>query len=245
MNAQWQRDEQVMFDDCVFANADIEDELRDYLSPATTDNLLLWGLPGTGKSTVTKAIAYERYGTVELTENGVEILNCKDKEQAKKLKSDWLKNWYNFAHFYSNCPVLILDEIDELTDGQQRELTAFVDFSNGGSLRSMVLATTNVDLRNTNLRKKSFSDALLSRFNTRLEMRQQSPEGLLRLAQKKLSNAGVIRSDNDVLVALTQHCDATSQTLDIRTAQTFVNKLIRRSQAAKKPPKAKPNLKLV
>lgn len=245
MNAQWQRDEQVMFEDCVFADAYVEEELRDYLSPATTDNLLLWGLPGTGKSTVAKAIAYERYGTVELKENGVELLNCKDKEQAKKLKSDWLRNWYNFAHWNSNCPVLILDEIDELSDAQQRELTAFIDFSNSGSLRSMVLATTNIDLRNTNLRKKSFSDALLSRFNAKLELRQQAPESLLQLAQRKFLNAGIIRSDNDVLMALTKQCDATSQTLDIRTVQSFVNKSIRRSKTSKKPPSAKPDLKLV
>ena len=245
MTKQWQRDEHVMFDECIFADDFVEQDVRDFLSPATTDNLLLWGLPGTGKSTVVKAIAYGRYGATDLQEQGVVVLNCKDKEQAKRLNSKWLSNSFNFAIHNSDCPILIIDELDELTDAQQRELTAFIDFSTKGQLRSMVLATTNVDLHDRAAKEKAFSGALLSRFNTKLEMRQQPPERFLPLAQKKLAAAGVARADAALLDVLTKHCDPTSTTIDIRTVQTVVNKLIRRSTELPKKPPTKPKLRVV
>ncbi len=245
MTKQWQRDEHVMLDECVFADDFVEQDVRDFLSPATTDNLLLWGLPGTGKSTTVKAIAYGRYGTTDLQEQGVVMLNCKDKEQAKRLNSRWLKSSFNFAVHNSDCPILIIDELDELTDAQQRELTAFIDFSALGQLRSMVLATTNVNLHDRTAREKAFSDALLSRFNARLEIRQQPPERFLPLAQKKLAAAGVVRADASLLDVLIKHCDPTSTTIDIRTVQSVVNRLIRRSAEPPDNLPTKPNLRVV
>jgi replication-associated recombination protein RarA len=245
MTKQWQRDEHVMLDECVFADDYVAEDVRDFLSPANTDNLLLWGLPGTGKSTVIKAIAYGRYGTTKLQELGVTVINCKDKEQAKQLNSKHLRGCYNFAILNSVCPMLLIDEIDELTDFQQRELTAFIDFSTTGQLRSMVLATTNVDLRDRTARDKAFSGALLSRFNTKLELRQQPPARFLPLAQRKLSAANVSFEENALLDVLTKHCEPTSTTIDIRTVQTVVNKLIRRSTERFKEPPPKPSLRLV
>lgn len=245
MTKLWLRDEHVMIDECIFADDYIEGDVRDFLTPACTDNLLLWGLPGTGKSAVVKAIAYGRYGTTELQEQGVVALNCKDKEQAKQLNSKYLRGCYNFAIHNSNCPILIIDELDELTDAQQRELTAFIDFSSSGKLRSMVLATTNVDLRDRTASAKAFSPALLSRFNTRLEMRQQLPADLLPLAQRKLQAANVSFDEAGLLNVLTRHCDLTSTTIDIRTVQTVVNKLILRSTKTSNQPPTKPSLRLV
>ena len=230
MIQQWARDEHIMFDDCVFADDYVADDVRDFLSPANTDNLLLWGQPGTAKSTTIKAIAFERYRTVQLEEHGVLVLNCKDKEQAKRLNSKYLRNRFNFALCNSDCPILILDELDELTEAQQRELTAFIDFSSSGQFRTMVLATTNVNLRDKRAREKAFSAALLSRFNTKLEMRQQPPERFLPLAQKKLAAANVPIEDRALIDVLKKHCDPTSTAIDIRTVQTIVNKLIRKSQ---------------
>ncbi|MCA0045113.1 ATP-binding protein [Celeribacter litoreus] len=245
MTKQWECDEQVLFDECVFADNYVEQEVRDFLSPDTTDNLLLWGLPGTGKSTVVKAIAFERYGTTDLQEHGVTVFNCKDKEQAKRFNSKFLRNSLDFACLHSDCPLYIIDELDELSDAQQRELTAFIDFSNSGQLRSMVLATTNVDLHDQTAREKAFSSALLSRFNTKLEMRQQPPNRLLALAQKMLHRAGVAYEDEALLEVLNMHCDLTSKTLDIRTVQTVVNKLIRRRKVPSENPPPKPSLRLV
>lgn len=245
MTKLWLRDEHVMLEECVFADKYVEEEVRDFLSPACTDNLLLWGLPGTGKSAVVKAIAYGRYSTIKLQEMGAVVLNCKDKEQAKRLNSKYLKGCYNFAILNSDCPILIIDEIDELTDAQQRELTAFIDFSSSGDLRSMVLATTNVDLRDRTASAKAFSAALLSRFNTKLEMRQQQPARFLPLAQRKLSAAQISIDDKALLDVLTQRCDVTSTTIDIRTVQTVVNKLIRQSAKRSNQPPPKPSLRLV
>lgn len=245
MAMQWQRDEHVMLGECFFADDYVAEEVRDFISPANTDNLLLWGLPGTGKSTVVKAIAFGRYEATDLEELGVTILNCKDKEQAKRLNSKSLKSRFNFAFLNSDCPILIIDELDELTDAQQRELTAFIDFSSSGKLRSMVLATTNVDLRDRKASAKAFSAALLSRFNTKLEMRQLKPARFLPLAQRKLSAAGVSFDETALLDVLTQHCDSTSTTIDFRTVQTVINKLIRRSAQPPKKPPSKPSLQLV
>lgn len=245
MTKLWLRDEHVMIDECIFADAYVEEDVRDFLSPTCTDNLLLWGLPGTGKSAVVKAIAYERYGTTELQEEGVVVLNCKDKEQAKKLNSKYLRGCYSFAIHNSNCPILIIDELDELTDAQQRELTAFIDFSSSGKLRSMVLATTNVDLRDSTASAKVFSPALLSRLNTRLEMRQQLPADLLPLAQRKLQAANVSCDDAGLLNVLAMHCDPTSKTIDLRTVQTVVNTLIRRSTTTANQLPSKSSLRLV
>jgi len=245
MTELWLRDEHVMFEECVFADDYVEEEVRDFLSPACTDNLLLWGLPGTGKSAIVKAIAYGRYGTTEVEELGAIVLNCKDKEQAKQLNSKYLKGCYNFAIHNSDCPILIIDELDELTDTQQRELTAFIDFSSSGERRSMVLATTNVDLRDRTASAKAFSAALLSRLNTKLEMQQQPPSRILPLAQRKLNAAQVSIEDSALLDVLTKHCAQTSTTIDIRTVQTVVNKLIRQSARTSIQPPHKPSLRLV
>ena len=245
MTKLWLRDEHVMINECIFADDYVKEDVWDFLSPACTDNLLLWGLPGTGKSAVVKAIAYERYGTTELQEEGVVVLNCKDKEQAKKLNSKYLRGCYSFAIHNSNCPILIIDELDELTDAQQRELTAFIDFSSSGKLRSMVLATTNVDLRDSTASAKAFSPALLSRLNTRLEMRQQLPADVLPLARRKLQAANVSFDDAGLLNVLTAHCDPTSKTIDLRTVQTVVNKLIRRSTTTANHLPSKSSLRLV
>lgn len=245
MTKYWLRDEHVILDECIFADDYVEEEVGDFSSPPCTDNLLLWGLPGTGKSAVVKAIAYERYGTTDLQKLGAIVLNCKDKEQAKQLNSKYLKGCYNFATLNFDCPILILDELDELTDTQQRELTAFIDFSSSGNLRSMVLATTNVDLWDRTASAKAFSAALLSRFNTKLEMRQQQPARFLPLAQRKLNAAQVSIDEKALLDVLTKHCAQTSTTIDIRTVQTVVNKLIRRSAKTSKKPPSKPSLQLV
>jgi uncharacterized protein YejL (UPF0352 family) len=140
---------------------------------------------------------------------------------------------------------LILDELDELTDAQQRALTAFINSSSLDDRRSMVLATTNVDLRDRTASAKAFSDALLSRFNTKLQMQQQLPADVLPLAQRKLQAANVLLDDAGLLNVLTRHCDPTSKTIDLRTVQTVVNKLIRRSTTTAKKPPSKPSLQLI
>ncbi|AGI74400.1 putative AAA-type ATPase [Octadecabacter arcticus 238] len=238
-----------MINECIFADAYVEEDVWDFLSPACTDNLLLWGLPGTGKSAVVKAIAYERYGTTDLQDENVVVLDCKDQEQAKQLNSKYLRGWYSWARLNSNCPILILDELDELTDAQQRALTAFINSSSLDDRRSMVLATTNVDLRDSlrdrTASAKAFSDALLSRFNTKLQMQQQLPADVLPLAQRKLQAANVLCDNAGLLDVLARHCDPTSKTIDLRTVQTVVNKLIRRSTTTAKKPPSKPSLQLI
>jgi hypothetical protein len=245
MTKLWLRDEHVMIDECIFADDYVEEDVWDFLSPACTDNLLLWGLPGTGKSAVVKAIAYERCGTTDLQDENVVVLDCKDQEQAKQLNSKYLKGCYNWAGHTSHCPIFILDELDELTDAQQRELTAFINFSSSGERRSMVLATTNVNLRDSTASAKAFSGALLSRFNTKLQMRQQLPADVLPLAQRKLQAANVLFDDAGLLDVLTAHCDPTAMTIDLRTVQTVVNKLILRSTTTPKQRPSKPGLQLI
>jgi endonuclease/exonuclease/phosphatase family metal-dependent hydrolase len=109
----------------------------------------------------------------------------------------------------------------------------------------MVLATTNVDLRDSRASAKAFSPALLSRLNTRLEMRQQLPADVLPLAQRKLQAANVSLDDAGLLNVLTAHCDLTATTIDIRTVQTVVNKLIRRSTTTANQRPSKSSLRLV
>ncbi|MCF2904637.1 ATP-binding protein [Octadecabacter sp. CECT 8868] len=242
MSDKWERDEAVSFQQCVFADKFTEDEARDFLSPANTDNLLLWGLPGTGKTTIAKAIAQGRCSTAALTEDGLIFLNCKDKEVAKKLNSKWLLGWYNLAHFYSNCPVLIIDELDELSGMQQRELTAFIDWSNSDGLRSMILATTNVKVSDRIATSKVFSPALVSRFNTQLEVRPQAPSNFVPLVQSKLACAGLHVGRDKVLELITAQLPIKTTTVDFRPIQTAVNKTIRN---ANPPPKTKPPLRLV
>ena len=245
MTKLWLRDEHVMINECIFADDYVKEDVWDFLSPACTDNLLLWGLPGTGKSAVVKAIAYERYGTTDLQDENVVVLDCKDQEQAKQLNSKYLRGWYSWARLNSNCPILILDELDELTDAQQRAFTAFINSSSSGERRSMVLATTNVNLRDSTASAKAFSGALLSRFNTKLQMRQQLPADVLPLVRRKLRAANVLFNNAGLLDVLARYCDPTSTTIDLRTVQTVVNKLIRRSTTTANHLPSKSSLRLV
>jgi hypothetical protein len=102
-----------------------------------------------------------------------------------------------------------------------------------------------VDLRDRTASTKAFSGALLSRFNTKLQMRQQQPADVLPLAQRKLQAANVLFDDAGLLDVLARYCDPTSTTIDLRTVQTVVNKLIRRSTTTPKQPPSKPGLQLI
>lgn len=245
MTKLWQRDEQIAFEDCVFADDHVAEDVRDFLSPACTDNLLLWGVPGTGKSAIVGALASARADGAALKDAGVGSLDCKNKKDAQRLNSNWLDGWFNYAHFQSQSPILILDELDELSDAQQRELTAFINRSNSGTLRSTIMATTNVDLHDRKQRSKNFSAALLSRFNTKLEIRPLPPSQLLPTAQRKLMRAGVILEDDVLLSVLEKNLQLDATRMDFRQVQTVVNKLIRRSNQTAGNRPTKPQLKLV
>jgi replication-associated recombination protein RarA len=245
MTKLWQRDEQVDFAACVFSDDHIADEMRDYINPACTDNLLLWGVPGTGKSVLVKAIASERIHGAAFEDGGVGFLDCKNKQDAQRLNGKWLDGWFNYAHLQTECPILILDELDELSEAQQRELTAFVNRSNQGKLKSMIMGTTNVNVFDKKQCSKSFSDALLSRMNGKFEIRRLFPEQLLPVAQVKLKRAGVSIEDKVLLDVFEKNLPMSAKRMDFREVQTVVNKLIRRSSQLPIDRPPKPKFKIV
>jgi replication-associated recombination protein RarA len=227
----WDAETIVAFDDLVFPNDVDEEDFRDFLDPEFYDNLLVYGPPGTGKSVLCSSIAAARSDSKtprDLRENIV-YFDCKDKEQNKKISGEVLYNELNYSLARGNGgAICFFDEIDELNDRQQAQLTAFINEANKFS-RVMILATTNVDLR---LKTTHPSPALVSRMSYKYFIPEQRAEDFADLVRKKFAQAGFDRSVDEVRDLLVANFG--SEKVNFRDVRPLVNKLIRRMNQSPK-----------
>ena len=228
MMVNWEAETLVRFADLLLPDAVDAYLMRDFCNPALKDTLLLYGPPGTGKSVLCAAIAAERTGSQSLTDLKRDLwhYDCKERQVREGITGDRLVNALSASRCYHDAgAIFIFDEIDELTDGQQKELTAFINFANKAT-GVTIFATTNVDLRKKAAAAKKLQPALLSRFSYRQFIGPQPAVNFLPVVQQKLTEAGVERSDAEVLAYLEGNFE--DELVDFRQLRPLLNQLLRR-----------------
>ena len=228
MMVNWEAETLVRFADLLLPE-DVDAYLmRDFCNPALKDTLLLYGPPGTGKSVLCAAIAAERTGAQSLADlmQNIWHYDCKERQVRDSITGERLSNALNASRCFNDAgAIFIFDEIDELTDGQQKELTAFINFANKAT-GVTIFATTNVDLRKKAAAAKKLQPALLSRFSYRQFIGPQPAVNFLPVVQQKLTEAGVERSDAEVLAYLEGNFE--DELVDFRQLRPLLNQLLRR-----------------
>ena len=228
MMVNWEAETLVRFADLLLPEAVDADLMRDFCDPAFKDTLLLYGPPGTGKSVLCAAIAAERTGSQSLTDLQRDLwhYDCKERQVRDGITGDRLLNALNASRcFHDAGAIFIFDEIDELTDGQQKELTAFINFANKAT-GVTIFATTNVDLREKAAAAKKLQPALVSRFSHQQLIGPQPAANFLPVVQRKLTEAGVLVRDAEVLAFIEGHFE--DELVDFRQLRPLINQLLRR-----------------
>ena len=228
MRLSWEAETLVHFANLVLPEAVDAELMRDFCDPAFKDTLLLYGPPGTGKSVLCAAIAAERTGAQSMADLKQDLwhYDCKERLVRAGITGDRLLGALNVScSCHDAGAIFIFDEIDELTDGQQKELTAFINLANRAS-GVTIFATTNVDLRDRAAATKKLHPALLSRFSYRSHIGPQPAANFLPVVQQKLAEAGVLRSDAQVREFLEGHFE--DELVDFRQLRPLINQLLRR-----------------
>lgn len=226
----WQAEAFVPFDELMLPKGVDAELMRDLTNPALKSSLLLYGPPGTGKSALCKAIAAERTGAKSLKEldDLTHIYDLKDRQVAKSISQELLMNVVSLGRLYEHGHIFIFDELDELTEGQMKELTAFINSYNRLSEHGVIFATTNVDVKDrTALRKMGVAGgALLDRFEYWERMDHQHLKDFLPLIHRKLMEHDIQQiSDDDILtLAAAQDLEPESR-VSIRQVRAFVLKI--------------------
>ena len=122
-----------VFEDLIFEEARVKQQLRYYASNKRHKNLLLYGPPGTAKTTACVVIANSRLP------KGSE---CLDILEASFVTNDFdaalsrVEAGFNAQKFLSRIehPVAVINEVDQLKVDQQQKLRAFVDKCRHGFL---------------------------------------------------------------------------------------------------------------
>ena len=122
-----------VFEDLIFEEARVKQQLRYYANNQRHKHLLLFGPPGTAKTTACVVIANAR-----LPEGS----ECIDILEASFIASDFdaaltrVEAGFNAQKFLSGIehPVAVINEVDQLKVDQQQKLRAFVDKCRHGFL---------------------------------------------------------------------------------------------------------------
>lgn len=138
-----QAHEPQRFQDLVFAEPLVREQLQGYANRSCWNHLLLHGSYGVGKSIAARVIVQERLGT---TESGVvRPVSVHEMDYRVPQWSEWMQ-WPLFAQRTAQpqvLPYVIIDEVDHLSTARQRQLRAAMD-----EMRDrvrLILTTNNVD----------------------------------------------------------------------------------------------------
>jgi len=225
---QWISETLINFEELLLpANVD-HDVLIELCDPTFQENLLVYGPPGTGKSVLCSAIAAKRCGANSLSDlrDYVWFYDCKNKNMRQSVNGQRLLSSCSISSFNDCGAMFIFDEIDELTEGQQKELTEFINAANR-STGVTILATTNVNL-NIPAEAKRISPALLSRFSYKQFLDTQVVYAYVQLVQRKLLDAKISLSTEEIIELMDDKFNYSD--VSFRDVRSFVNLLIRRQK---------------
>ena len=124
------------FADCCFAEQAIKDELALYANKQLNGCILLYGQYGTGKSTAAEMIARDR----GVNFDDIHFVRVNGSQFGDLRKSSLLQNAMQWGTISNKTPVLIVDEVDVLSNESQIWLRSFIDT---WQHRSLIMLTTN------------------------------------------------------------------------------------------------------
>lgn len=138
-----------VFEELIFEEARVKQQLRYYATNQRNKHLLLYGPPGTAKTTACVVIANSRLP---------EGTECLDILEASFIKSDFdaqlqkIEAGWNAQKLLGGVehPVAVINEVDQLNVEQQQKLRAFIDKCRHGLLYMTTnnLASIDQPLRN-------------------------------------------------------------------------------------------------
>lgn len=120
-------------DDLVISDQDTRQRIAEYANGTRTDNLILHGPRGTGKSSAAQVIAETRCGDPDLVQPyaGADFTA----ETFDKILYDWQWQQINGVEY----PTIVIDEIDQIKPLDQHRMRSFVERHTWGS----IIGTTN------------------------------------------------------------------------------------------------------
>lgn len=122
----------------VYADAAVQQTLKEYASGKRTKHLLLYGPTGSGKSLSAKLILHELMGVIEQM-GFADPFNAKEYAVKHDDFTTLLNTWNMQCMYGADQGCVVFDEIDQFTLPMQHRLRAFVDNHEMG----MIIGTTN------------------------------------------------------------------------------------------------------
>lgn len=183
------------FKELVFADKNVQNTCAQYVQGKPHKSLMLWGPPGTAKTTTARVIAGERFAAAGYT-GDIEEFNA---AQLSTADFEKLLNVASMLRFACDDPVIIINEFDEFDKEDQAKFRAWMDQYTWITL----IVTTNEQPGVQGVRQK-LTPAIQSRFQ-RVELAPPSLQDWLPRAQFIFQQEGHIVSQADLKILLSSY----------------------------------------
>ena len=213
----------------VFADKTAQATCQRYATSKPYKPLMLWGPPGTAKTTTARVIVRERY-RVAGYDGAIEEFNAAELSPDDFEK---LSNIGSFLRFTTGDPIVLINELDEFERDVQAKFRSWMDAHKWINL----VVTTNEQPGVQGVRQK-LMPALQSRFE-RVELAPPSLQDCVPRARAILQQEGFGVSTQDVQLLLSTF------TGDIRDMLPLLEEAVEQLQQGTTPQPPKPSLKVV